>query len=56
MSALFSILLWQALRGQSVLAPDAVTIGTLAAWAAITAAAAWMSVERRAPVQDVVVV
>jgi len=54
--ALFSILLWQAFRGQSVLAPDAATIGTLAAWAAITAAAAWTSVERRVPVHDDVVV
>ena len=54
--ALFSILLWQAFRGQSLLAPDAVTIGTLAAWAAITAAAAWMSVERRTPVHDAVTV
>jgi hypothetical protein len=54
--ALFSILLWQALRGQSVLAPDAMTIGTLAAWTAITAAVVWMSVEWRAPVHDVVVV
>ena len=34
----FVLLLWQALRGQSVVAPDATTIGTLAAWAALTAA------------------
>jgi hypothetical protein len=55
--ALFSILLWQALRGQSV-SPHRTRrpSATLAAWAAITAAAAWLSVERRAPVQDVVVV
>lgn len=42
--ALFGILLWQALRGQSVLAPDALTIGVLGAWVAITAAVAGMSI------------
>jgi hypothetical protein len=47
--ALFSILLWQALRGQSVLAPDALTIATLGAWVAVTAAAAALSFVQRAP-------
>jgi hypothetical protein len=32
-AGLFSILLWQALRGQSVVAPDATTILTIVAWA-----------------------
>jgi hypothetical protein len=41
--ALFGILLWQALRGQSVLAPDTLTIATLGVWATMTVAAAWMS-------------
>jgi hypothetical protein len=48
--ALFCILLWQALRGQSVLAPDALTMATLGAWAAVTAAAAGMSFVQRTPV------
>ena len=37
--ALFAILLWQALRGQSLIAPDPLTIATLGAWATITVAA-----------------
>jgi hypothetical protein len=48
--ALFSILLWQALRGQSVIAPDMLTIAALAAWATITAAAVGMSVVQRSPI------
>jgi hypothetical protein len=44
--ALFAILLTQALRGQSVLNPDALTIETLAAWALVTALCAWRSVTR----------
>ena len=39
---LFVTLLWQALRGQSVLKPDATTLVTLLAWAATTAAAVWL--------------
>jgi hypothetical protein len=54
--ALFGILLWQALRGQSVLAPDALTIATLGVWASITAAAAWMSLVRPAPIRTPVVI
>ena len=45
-SALFGILLWQALRGQSVLAPDMLTLAVLGAWAAITAAAGGLSLAR----------
>ena len=44
--ALFAILLAQALRGQSVLNPDALTIGTLGAWTLITAICGWTSVSR----------
>jgi hypothetical protein len=55
-AALFSILLWQALRGQSVLAPDMLTLATLAVWATITATAARMSVGRGALIHDVVTV
>ena len=35
----FALLLWQALRGQSVVAPDATVLISLTAWAAITAVA-----------------
>ena len=38
--ALFAILLAQALRGQSVTAPDTLTLALLAGWAAVTVAAA----------------
>ena len=43
---LFALLLWQALRGQSVLRPDAFTAVALLAWFAVTAAAAWLAVAR----------
>ena len=38
-SALFAILLWQALRGQSILQPDTVMLAVLAGWLVATAAA-----------------
>jgi len=41
-ASLFAVLLWQALRGQSVLAPDGLTIGVLAAWGGATALGAWL--------------
>jgi hypothetical protein len=46
---LFGILLWQALRGQSVLAPDALTMMTLGIWAAVTTAFVWMPLVRTEP-------
>ena len=36
-AALFVILIWQALRGQSLIAPDALTVAVLALWATLTA-------------------
>jgi hypothetical protein len=36
-AAFFGILIWQALRGQSLTAPDALTLVVLAVWAALTA-------------------
>ncbi len=38
--SLWAILLWQALRAQSILAPDGLTLGVLAAWLAATLASA----------------
>jgi len=35
--SLFALLLWQALRGQSVTAPDSATLTALASWAVLTA-------------------
>jgi hypothetical protein len=45
--SLFAILLWQALRGQSVLQPDAITAAAFVGWAAITAACAVLAGLRR---------
>ena len=38
---LFVVLLWQALRGQSLVAPDAVTVIVLGVWLAVTVTTAW---------------
>jgi hypothetical protein len=40
-ASLFAILLWQALRGQSIVQPDVLTLAVLAGWAATSALAAW---------------
>jgi len=45
-AALFAILLWQALGGESIVAPSAATMGVLGAWAAMTAVAAWAAGRR----------
>ena len=49
--SLFALLLWQALRGQSVTAPDPTTLTALALWAVLTAAAVviagWRGESRR---------
>jgi hypothetical protein len=45
--SLFVLLLWQALRGQSVTAPDAETLTALAMWAVLTALAVGTAVSRR---------
>jgi hypothetical protein len=51
-TALFAILLWQALGGESIAAPSAMTLGVMAGWLMITAAAAWAVVARRTPTVD----
>lgn len=40
-AALFALLLWQALRGQSIVAPDAAAGVAFGAWAAASAVGAW---------------
>jgi hypothetical protein len=45
--SLFALLLWQALRGQSVTAPDSATLTALALWALLTALAVGIASVRR---------
>jgi len=46
---LFLLLLWQALRGQSITAPDATALGALMTWAlASLLVASWLSLRARA--------
>jgi len=45
-AVLFGILLWQALRGESVVAPGEVTLVALAVWALSTATGAWLAAGR----------
>jgi len=46
----FALLLWQALRGQSVTAPDETTLTGLAMWAAFSVLAVWVASSRTVPV------
>jgi hypothetical protein len=47
-ASLFLLLLWEALRGQSVVAPDAMALVTIASWAAVTVLAlGWIGVASR---------
>lgn len=39
--SLFALLLWQALRGHSIVSPDAATATALTAWVVLTAVAVW---------------
>jgi len=45
--AFFAILLWQALRGQSLVQPDGLTIGVLLFWAILSAVGVWFATTRR---------
>jgi hypothetical protein len=47
-TALFAILLWQALGGESLVAPSAATIVVVGLWSAVTAAAAWAAAAHHA--------
>lgn len=46
-AALIAILLWQALRGQSIVRPDATTLEALGAWALVTVVALTLTTFRR---------
>jgi hypothetical protein len=50
--ALFAILLWQALRGQSLVQPDGFTIGVFLVWAILSAIGEWFAATRRARNRD----
>ena len=50
-TALFALLLWQALRGQPLVQPDALTIAAFGMWLAVTIAAAWIALPRHERVQ-----
>jgi hypothetical protein len=52
-TALFALLLWQALRGQSVIHPDAITSAALTGWAILTAAMVWIAPARRNALRSV---
>jgi hypothetical protein len=45
--SLFGLLLWQALRGQSVTAPDASTLTAMTVWAVLTVSALAIAGARR---------
>jgi hypothetical protein len=42
-AGLFALLLWQALRGDSLVAPDALTVAAVSVWGALTAVGLWWS-------------
>ncbi len=47
-AALFLLLLWEALRGKSIVAPDAVALASIAIWAAVTVLLiGWLGVRSR---------
>ena len=52
--ALYAVLLWQALRGESLVQPDGATLTALAVWTIVTAVAAWRAASRHAPVPGAV--
>jgi hypothetical protein len=52
-TALFFLLLWQALRGQSVVAPDAMALASIAIWALVTVLAlGWIALGAREASRD----
>ena len=54
-ASLFVVLLWSAVRGQSVAAPDATTLASIAVWAVATVlAVGWIGVRRGGPARSLV--
>ncbi len=52
-TALFALLLWEALRGHSVVAPDALALTSVAAWGVITLLAiGWVGLRSRGSARD----
>ncbi len=52
-ASLFVLLLWEALRGRSVVAPDAMAVASIAIWAVVTAlAVAWIGLGSRGASRD----
>ena len=49
-SVMFLLLLWQALRGVSILNPDPATVISLVIWALLTTAMLWLASSRRRPI------
>jgi hypothetical protein len=47
-ASLFAILLWQALRGESLIDPHPMTLTALAAWLVVTMASVWLAARRPA--------
>ena len=48
--AMFLLLLWQALRGVSIMNPDRTTVVSLMIWGLLTAAMLWLASSRRRPI------
>ena len=48
---LYVLLVWEALRGLPIVAPDGLTMAAFAAWAFATVAAAWLVTNPPAPLQ-----
>jgi hypothetical protein len=52
-ASLFSLLLWQALRGQGIVAPDAMALASLTIWAVVTLLVlGWIGIGSRAALRD----
>lgn len=52
-ASLFLLLLWEALRGKSVVAPDAMALASIAIWAMVTALVlGWIGISSRAASRD----
>jgi hypothetical protein len=51
-ATLLAILLWQALRGQSLVQPDGATIAALMGWATLTGLGSWFAATRRATTRN----